>query len=73
MIVKVSYRVKWQFKEHPHYKISTCRKVINCQTGKIIKCTKSGGSIGYFIASKFYKKSSINDFIEVIPKSSCPF
>ena len=73
MIVKVSYRVKWQFKEYPHYKISACRKVINCQTGKIIKCTKSGGSVGYFIAGKFYKKSSINDFIEVIPKTNCLF
>jgi len=73
MIVKVSYRVKWQFKEFPYYKISTCKKVINCQTGKIIKCTKNGGSVGYFIAGKFYKKSNINDFIELIPKPKCPF
>jgi hypothetical protein len=73
MIVKVSYRVKWQFKEYPHYKISTCRKVINCQTGKIIKCTKNGGSVGYFIAGKFYKKTDIYDYVELIPKEKCPF
>ena len=73
MIVQVIFTVKWQFKEYPYYKISTCKKVINCKTGKIIKCTKNGGSVGYFIAGKFYKKSNINDFIEVIQKSKCPF
>lgn len=73
MIIKISFIVKWQFKEYPHYKITTCKKVINCKTGKIIKCTKSGGSIGYFIDGKFYKKSNINDFIELIPKSNLPF
>jgi len=73
MIVQVNFTIKWQFKEFPHYKVSTCKKVINCQTGKIIKCTKNGGSIGYFIAGKFYKKSNINDFIEVIPKPKHPF
>ena len=49
MIVQVNFTVKWEFKEYPHYKISTCKKIINCKTGKIIKCTKSGGSVGYFI------------------------
>jgi hypothetical protein len=74
MIVQVSYRVKWQFKEHSHYKISTCKKIINCKTGKIIKCTKSGGSVGYFINGIFFKKSDINTHIEVIPKKECcPF
>lgn len=73
MIVQVNYLVKWQFKEYPHYKISTCKKIINFKRGKIIKCTKNGGSIGYFISGKFYKKSDIDNHIELIPKSKCPF
>jgi len=73
MIVQVNFTVKWQFKDHNNYKITTCKKVINCQTGKIIKCTKNGGSVGYFIASKFYKKSDINNHIELIPKPKTPF
>lgn len=73
MIVQVNYIVKWQLKEFPHYKISTCKKIINCKTGKIIKCTKNGGSLGYFISGKFYKKSDLNSFIELIPKIDCPF
>ena len=73
MIVQVNFTVKWQFKEFDYYKISTCKKVINCRTGKIIKCTKNGGSVGYFIAGKFFKKSDINKYIEIIPKNNCPF
>lgn len=73
MIVQVNFLVKWQFKEFPHYKITTCKKIVNCKTGKIIKCTKSGGSIGYYINSIFFKKSNINNHIEVIQKNKCPF
>lgn len=73
MIVQVNFIVKWQFIDYPHYKVSTCRKIINCQTGKIIKCTKNGGSVGYYITSKFYKKSDINKHIELIPKTKYPF
>ena len=73
MTVQVIFTVKWQFKEYPHYKITTCKKIINCKTGKIIKCTKNGGSIGYYISSVFFKKSDINNFIELIPKQDKPF
>jgi len=73
MIIQVSYQVKWEFKEYPHYKISTCKKIINCKTGKIIKCTKSGGSVGYFINGNFFKKSDINKHIQLIKVSECPF
>lgn len=73
MIVQVNFTVKWQFIEYTHYKVSACKKIINCQSGRIIKCTKNGGSVGYFIAGKFYKKSDINKHIEVIPKSDCLF
>lgn len=73
MQVTVLFTVKWEFKEHPHYKISTCKKIINCKTGKIIKCTKSGGSVGYFISGIFYKKSDINKHIQLIKVIEYPF
>ena len=73
MIVQVNFTVKWEFKDFPHYKISTCKKIINCKTGKIIKCTKSGGSIGYFINGNFFKKSDINKHIQVIKLNKLPF
>ena len=73
MQVTVLFTVKWEFKDNPHYKISTCKKIINCKTGKIIKCTKSGGSVGYFISGIFYKKSDINKHIQLIKVTKCPF
>lgn len=74
MKVVVYFDVKWQFKEHNHYKVSPCKKIINCKTNRIIKGTKNGGSVGFFIASKFYKKSDINKHIEIIPKQqNLPF
>jgi hypothetical protein len=73
MIIQVNYIAKWQFKEYPHYKITTCKKIINCKTGRVIKCTKNGGSVGYFISDKFFKKSDINQYIELIPKIKTPF
>ena len=57
-----------------HYKISICKKVVNCQTGKILKKTTSGRSVGYNINRKFYKLSTINEAIELIPsKTKLPF
>jgi hypothetical protein len=68
MKVIVLFAVKWQFKDYPHYKVSTCKKIINCRTSNIVKCTKNGGSVGYYINSVFFKKSDINNHIELIPK-----
>tara|TARA_R110000782_G_scaffold267185_1_gene362369 strand:+ start:229 stop:450 length:222 start_codon:yes stop_codon:yes gene_type:complete len=73
MIVQVNFTVKWQFKDYTNYKVTTCKKIVNCQRGRFIKCTKNGGSIGYFVAGAFYKKSDINKHIELIPKIKTPF
>jgi hypothetical protein len=66
--VKVIFKAKWQFKEYSHYKITTCKKVVNTQTNRLIKKTKSGGSVGFNIAGNFFKLSDINKHIEIIPK-----
>lgn len=68
MKVAVYFTVKWQFIDYPIYKVSTCKKIINSKTNRIIKGTKNGGSVGYWISAKFYKKSDINNFIQLIPK-----
>lgn len=74
MIIEIKLKAKWQFKEYNYYKITNCKKIVNTKRGKIIKCVKVGGSIGYYINSVFYKKSDINKYIELIPKkSNCPF
>ena len=71
--ILIQLKLKWQFKEHNHFKVSICKKVVNCQTGRLIKKTTSGRSVGYNIKGRFYKLSTINEFIELIPKSKLPF
>lgn len=59
----------YSFKEYPHIKVSKCRKIFNSKTGKRLKITINGGSIGVWVAPKvFIVKSKINNHIVLIPK-----
>ena len=72
--IPVNYNLKWQLKELPHYKVSECKNIINCKTGKVLKRTISGGySIGYWIGKRFIPLNKLNNFCEKIPKENCPF
>jgi len=71
--ISVNYVLKWQCKFANHYKWSKCGKLFNCQTGKQIKKTLNGGSIGYWIASKFYTLNTLKSQVELIPKEQTPF
>lgn len=74
MIIEIKLKAKWQFKDYTYYKVTVCKKIVNTKSGKIVKCVKVGGSIGYYINGNFYKKSDINKYIELIPKKEyCPF
>jgi len=68
MIIEIKIHAKWQFKDYSYYKVTNCKKIVNTKTSKLVKCIKSGGSIGYYINGSFYKKSDINKYIELIPK-----
>lgn len=74
MKVNVIIDVDFQFKNHEHFKVSKCRKVINCKTQKILKQSKNGGSIGYNIEGFFYNIKTIKNHLIKIPKKQyCPF
>lgn len=64
--ISIQYSLKWEFKYYPNYKITSCKKVVNCKTGKIKKQCLNGGSIGYWISKTFIPKSKLNDHIELI-------
>ena len=70
----VSYNLKWQFKKLPNYKWTECGKLINCQTGRIIKKVLNG-SIGYWIAGDFYSLTKLREqkLFEKIKEEDCPF
>ena len=68
MKVTVVFEVLHQVKNHSDFKVTKCRKVINCKTQKLLKQTKSGGSIGYNIGGDFYSLKTFKNHIEPIPK-----
>lgn len=73
MIINVQYRVFWQFKNNDNFKVTKCKKIINCQKGILVKQTIRGGSVGYWINKNFIKRIDLNDHLEKIPKDNYPF
>jgi hypothetical protein len=73
MIVNVQYKVFWQFKENHDFKVTKCKKIINCKKGTLLKQTIRGGSVGYWIDKKFIKRTDLNNHIELIKKPKLPF
>jgi len=68
MIVIVQFNVIWQFKNATHFKVTKCKKIINCQTNTIVKQSVRGGSCGYWINKQFIKRKDLNNHLELIPK-----
>lgn len=68
MIVTVHFNVIWQFKNVTHFKVTKCKKIINCQTNTIVKQSVRGGSCGYWINKQFIKRKDLNSHLELIPK-----
>jgi hypothetical protein len=68
MIVNVQFKVIWQFKNATHFKVTKCKKIINCQTNTIVKQSVRGGSCGFWINNNFIKRKDLNNHLELIPK-----
>jgi hypothetical protein len=69
MIVNVQYKVFWQFKNATHFKVTRCKKIINCKKNTIVKQSLRGGSYGYWINKAFIKRKDLNSYLELIPKN----
>ena len=66
----VSYVVdlRWQLKGKTNYKWSVCKRLYNTRTGREIKKTMKGRSVGYWIGKKFYSLTYLRTQLELIPK-----
>lgn len=72
--ISINYTLVWRFKNKPHIQVTRCKKVFNLKTGKMLKQTINGGSIGYWLDAKtFIPTSKINQQLELIKKQNCPF
>jgi len=71
--ISSSYHLKWQIKFATNYKITTCKKIINTKSGRILKKVLNGYSLGYWIGKKFIPISEMNKYCEHIEIINCPF
>lgn len=73
MTVSINYTVKWRLKDNPNYVWTSCKKLVNINTGREIKKTLKGLMPGYWIGKKFIPLAVLANNIEPIKKSKCPF
>lgn len=73
MNIEVTYIVKWQIKDNSNYVWTSCKKLINCKTGKEVKRTIKGLQAGYWVDRKFVKLSELKSKIELINQENLPF
>jgi len=68
-----SYVLKYELSFAPQYKWSECGKCFNVKTGREIKKTLNGRSIGYCINGKFKSLSTLRKQLVKIEGVKCPF
>ncbi len=60
--ISVNYTLVWQFKTYPHIKITRCRKIFNTKSGRKLKITTNGGSIGVWLSKKVFYDTKDNTY-----------
>jgi len=72
--ISIKYSLIWQIKFAPHYKWSACKKLFNVRTGRQVKKVLNGGSVGYWIAGKFYSLKKLKELklVEKITTTKIP-
>ncbi len=72
-IYSKAYNIKWRIKFAHYYQFTECGKLINKRSGRMIKKTFSGNSIGFYVQGKFYTLKNLRPQLELIPKQETPF
>lgn len=72
-LILTNYTVLWELKYSPNYKFTKRGICINTKTGRIIKKTLNGGSIGYCINGKFRSLKYLRPQLVKIKHIDCPF
>jgi hypothetical protein len=65
--------LKWQHKDLPHYKLSTCCKLINTIRGTEIRMVLKGYTRGFNIAGVFVSLKQLKEKLQPIKHEPCPF
>lgn len=57
------HKYKWKFKDYPHIKVTSSKKIINTKTGRELRVRVNGYSKGVWIGKKFL--TNLNSHIEI--------
>lgn len=71
--ISINYDLKWEYSKMPHYKWTSCGKLVNTRTGRCIKKTVNGRSVGYWIAGKFLTLNNLRKNLRKIEIVNLPF
>jgi hypothetical protein len=71
--ITVTYQLIWRLRNYPQYQFTADRQCYNTRTGRRIRQTRCGGSIGYCIVGKFHSFTALRPQLEKIPRELCPF
>lgn len=71
--ISITYKVKWRMINNHKYYWTECGKLINVNSGRVIKKTLKGLTPGYWIGKIFMPLSKLKSNIELIPKEKIPF
>jgi hypothetical protein len=71
--ISITYTIKFVISFARHYKWTSGNFLYNLKTGRIVKQTIKGGSIGYCIDGKFYTLKYLKTKFLKPKKEDCPF
>lgn len=71
--ILIRYTLKWEVIFATHYKFTTCKKLVNTKTGKMLKKVSQSGSIGYVLQGNFYSLSKLKNHVQKISENKLPF
>lgn len=71
--ITITYTIKYELSTHPNYVWTKDDLCFNSKTGRRIKQTMQGGSIGYCINGKFRSLKSLRPLLRKPIINDCPF
>lgn len=72
-VITKKYSLLWKLEFAPNYQFDKDGNCFNLKSGKQIKQTIVGYTVGYCINSKFYSLKKLRQFLIRIKKEDCPF
>lgn len=73
MCILINYTIKYELDFASHYKWLNNNQCYNARTGRLLKQTMVGGSIGYVINGKFKTLTYLRKHLKKPKKFACPF